>query len=48
MGEKSGSLTNLIIVIVALVAILFFADTAFPDMVNQIAAKMQGILNDNL
>lgn len=44
MGEKSGGLTNMIIVIIALVAIVLVVDTAFPTLTETVTSKMQGIV----
>lgn len=44
MGEKSGGLTNMIIVVVALVAILLVVDTAFPQLTETVTGKMQGVV----
>lgn len=45
MGEKSGGLTNMIIVVVALVAILLIVDTAFPNLTSTITTKMQDVVS---
>ncbi|GAA2775185.1 MULTISPECIES: hypothetical protein [Bacillati] len=44
MGEKSGGLTNMIIVVVALVAILLVVDTAFPELTKTVTDDMQGVV----
>lgn len=44
MGEKSGGLTNMIIVVVALVAILIIVNKAFPSLTQTITDGMQSIV----
>lgn len=46
MGEKSGSMTNMIIVIVALVAIVFIVHRVFPDIATSITNKMKDVINN--
>ena len=44
MGEKSGGMTNMILIIIALVALIFIVNTSFPDFATAITNKMQNIL----
>jgi len=44
MGEKSGALTNMIIAIVALVAILLIVHNAFPELTDTVMEKMTNIV----
>lgn len=45
MGEKSGGLTNMIIVVVALVGILLIVDTTFPQLTETVTNKMQDVVD---
>lgn len=46
MGEKSGGLTNMIIIIVALVAIVFIVHSTFPNIAEGITDKMQDVIDN--
>lgn len=46
MGEKSGGLTNMILVIIALVAITVVINTAFPNITESITAGMQNVVQN--
>lgn len=46
MGEKSGSMTNMIIVIVALVALVFIVHAVFPDIAESITTKMRNVIDN--
>ena len=45
MGEKSGTLTNVILTLVALVAIYVVVDTLFPNFTSQIYEAMGDIIS---
>lgn len=47
MGEKSGGLTNMIIAMVALVAIILIVKVAFPEMVTTITTTMKDIIGSS-
>lgn len=44
MGEKSGGMTNMILIIIALVALIFIVNKSFPDFATTITDKMQQII----
>lgn len=48
MGEKTGGLTNTIIALVALVAIILIVKVAFPEMTNTIMDGMRTIIEDSI
>ncbi|MEC1158685.1 hypothetical protein [Cytobacillus horneckiae] len=48
MGEKSGSMTNMIIVLVGLVIIVGFVNIMFPQLTTDIGAGMTNVVNDAL
>lgn len=48
MGEKSGGLTNMIIAMVALVAIILIVKVAFPEMVTTITTTMKDIIGGSV
>lgn len=45
MGEKSGGLTNMILAVVALVAILLVIKEAFPDLTSTVTERMTGVVS---
>ena len=45
MGEKSGTLTNVILTLVGLVALYILVDTFFPEFGNQIYEAMGNIIS---
>lgn len=48
MGEKTGGLTIMVLVLVALVALLFVVNEAFPGMAKSIMESMKGIIENPL
>lgn len=48
MGEKSGGLTNMIITLVALVAILLIINVAFPELTSTITEGMGDVVDKAL
>ncbi|GAE93075.1 hypothetical protein JCM21714_2112 [Gracilibacillus boraciitolerans JCM 21714] len=48
MGEKSGGITNMLIVLVVMVGILLVAQTAFPNLIQSVTDGMQGVVDDSL
>ena len=47
MGEKSGGLTNMIIVLVALVVVIAFVNVMFPEVTETVTTKMKDIIDVN-
>ena len=45
MGEKSGGMTNMILIILALVALIIVVQTFFPDIAEMITDKMQDVID---
>lgn len=45
MGEKSGGMTNMILIIIALVALIFIVNYSFPNFAETITDRMQQIIN---
>lgn len=45
MGEKSGGLTNMILIILALVALIIIVQTFFPDIATTITEKMRNVID---
>lgn len=48
MGEKSGGLTNMIITIVALIALILVIQIAFPELTEQVVDGFKGIVSDSM
>ncbi|RKJ11144.1 hypothetical protein D7X33_49300 [Butyricicoccus sp. 1XD8-22] len=48
MGEKTGGLTNTIIALVALVAIIIIVQVAFPEMTTTITDGMKTIIGNSI
>ena len=48
MGEKSGALTNMIITIVALVAVLLVVKVAFPDLTESMTEGMRNVIDTSI
>ena len=46
MGEKSGGMTNMILIIVALVALVFIVHATYPDIATAITEKMKSVINN--
>ncbi|MEN0661387.1 hypothetical protein NST11_18835 [Caldifermentibacillus hisashii] len=46
MGEKTGSLTLMVTVLVVAVALILIVQTAFPDLASNIMAKMNSIVDN--
>ena len=46
MGEKSGGLTNMIIVLVALVVVVAFVRLMFPEVTGTITDEMKSIITN--
>lgn len=44
MGEKSGGMTNMILIIIALVALIFIVNYSFPNFAETITDRMQEII----
>lgn len=45
MGEKSGGLTNMILIILALVALIIIVQTFFPEIATTITDKMKNVID---
>lgn len=45
MGEKSGGLTNMILIILALVALIIIVQTFFPEIATTITEKMRNVID---
>lgn len=45
MGEKSGGLTNMILIILALVALIIIVQTFFPEIAETITEKMRNVID---
>ncbi|RKJ11143.1 hypothetical protein D7X33_49295 [Butyricicoccus sp. 1XD8-22] len=48
MGEKTGGLTNTIIALVALVAIIIIVQVAFPEMTTTITDGMKSVISKSI
>ncbi|MEL3959562.1 hypothetical protein NST17_20630 [Caldifermentibacillus hisashii] len=46
MGEKTGSLTLMVTVLVVAVALILIVQKTFPDLASNIMAKMNSIVNN--
>lgn len=46
MGEKSGGMTNMILIIVALVALVFIVHATYPEIASTITEKMKNVIDN--
>ena len=46
MGEKSGGLTNMVIGIVATVALIAFVHSAFPQLTGELTSSLSNIISN--